>query len=42
MPFPASPAKGPRMTTYKVIIRNSPGWRSFEVCTLGVSVTSPN
>jgi tRNA-dependent cyclodipeptide synthase len=30
------------MSTYKVIIRNSPGWRSFEACTLGVSVSSPN
>jgi tRNA-dependent cyclodipeptide synthase len=30
------------MSTYKVIIRNSPGWRSFEACTLGISVTSPN
>ncbi len=42
MPFPAASAEGPRMSTYKVIIRNSPGWRSFEACTLGVSVTSPN
>jgi tRNA-dependent cyclodipeptide synthase len=30
------------MSTYKIIVRNSPGWRSFEACTLGVSVTSPN
>jgi tRNA-dependent cyclodipeptide synthase len=30
------------MTTYKIIVRNSPGWHSFEACTLGVSVTSPN
>lgn len=30
------------MSTYKVIVRNSPGWRGFEACTLGVSVTSPN
>jgi tRNA-dependent cyclodipeptide synthase len=30
------------MSPYKIIIRNSPGWRSFEACTLGVSVTSPN
>ena len=30
------------MSKYKVIIRNSPGWRGFEACTLGVSVTSPN
>jgi tRNA-dependent cyclodipeptide synthase len=30
------------MSTYKVIVRNSPGWRHFEACTLGVSVTSPN
>jgi tRNA-dependent cyclodipeptide synthase len=30
------------MSIYKIIIRNSPGWRSFEACTLGVSVASPN
>jgi len=30
------------MSVYKIIIRNSPGWRTFEACTLGVSVTSPN
>jgi tRNA-dependent cyclodipeptide synthase len=30
------------MSKYKIIIRNSPGWRTFEACTLGVSVTSPN
>jgi tRNA-dependent cyclodipeptide synthase len=30
------------MSKYKIIIRNSPGWRSFDACTLGVSVTSPN
>lgn len=30
------------MSIYKIIIRNSPGWRAFEDCTLGVSVTSPN
>ena len=30
------------MSLYKIIIRNSPGWRTFEACTLGVSVTSPN
>jgi tRNA-dependent cyclodipeptide synthase len=30
------------MSAYKIIIRNSPGWRAFEACTLGVSVTSPN
>ncbi len=30
------------MSTYKVIIRNSPGWREFGACTLGVSVGSPN
>jgi tRNA-dependent cyclodipeptide synthase len=30
------------MSVYKIIIRNSPGWRAFEACTLGVSVTSPN
>ncbi len=30
------------MSTFRIIIRNSPGWRSFNDCTLGVSVTSPN
>lgn len=30
------------MSKYKIIIRNSPGWRGFEACTLGISVTSPN
>lgn len=30
------------MSQYKIIIRNSPGWRGFEACTLGVSVNSPN
>lgn len=30
------------MSKYKIILRNSPGWHSFEACTLGVSVTSPN
>lgn len=30
------------MSAYKIMIRNSPGWRRFEDCTLGVSVTSPN
>jgi tRNA-dependent cyclodipeptide synthase len=30
------------MSPYKVIVRNSPGWRDFPACTLGVSVNSPN
>lgn len=30
------------MNRYKVIVRNSPGWRNFDACTLGVSVMSPN
>ena len=30
------------MNAYKVSICKSSGWRGFEACTLGVSVTSPN
>jgi tRNA-dependent cyclodipeptide synthase len=30
------------MSAYKVSVCKSPGWRSVEACTLGVSVTSPN
>ena len=40
--LPASAAEGRQMSAYKIMIRNSPGWRGFEDCTLGVSVTSPN
>jgi tRNA-dependent cyclodipeptide synthase len=29
------------MSKYKIIVR-SPGWRTFDACTLGVSVASPN
>jgi tRNA-dependent cyclodipeptide synthase len=30
------------MSRYKVIVRNSPGWRASNAATLGVSVSSPN
>lgn len=30
------------MSQYKIIIRNSPGWRNHKAATLGVSVLSPN
>ncbi|MGB9154832.1 MAG: tRNA-dependent cyclodipeptide synthase [Alphaproteobacteria bacterium] len=30
------------MTSYKVIVRNSPNWREHKAATLGVSVISPN
>ena len=35
-------AEGGRMTGYKVVVRNSPGWRDHQAATLGVSVNSPN
>lgn len=30
------------MTHYKIVVRNSPGWRNFAAATLGVSAPSPN
>ncbi len=30
------------MTRYKIVVRNSPGWRRFAAATLGVSTPSPN
>jgi tRNA-dependent cyclodipeptide synthase len=30
------------MSKHKITVRNSPGWRNFHICTLGVSVPSSN
>lgn len=30
------------MSRYKIVVRNSPGWRNFGAATLGVSTPSPN
>jgi tRNA-dependent cyclodipeptide synthase len=30
------------MSAFKIIIRNSPGWRDHDACSFGVSVNSPN